>query len=144
MPTYTVQCQACKDSGDIRLSFAQYDEVMVDDLVLRCNTCETGICTLVFDPSNVQFVLKDGESGGWQSKAIKENSYRAKHREHMAQRERDHVFKPRLQPNFRGVETGTWKDAKEFARTEVAKDHGKKAGDATAKTFEPLVRASKT
>jgi hypothetical protein len=123
----------------MRLSFSDYDDVRNGEKNLLCNSCEGGKCQIVFDPSSVQFVLKDGESGGWASKAMKENSYRARHREHMARRERDHVFKPKLQPNFRGVETGTWKDAKEFARTEVAKDHGKKVADATARTFDPLI-----
>lgn len=142
MPTYTVQCQTCQAHGDIRLSFQDYDGIQSGDKNLVCNECENGQCQIVFDPSTVQFVLKDGESGGWQSKAIKENKYRANRREQMARRERDHVFKPKLQPNFRGVETGTWKDAREFARVEVAKDHGTKAGDATAKTFDPLVKSA--
>lgn len=139
MPTYVTQCKDCKNSGDVRLSFSDYDSIKTGGSNLICNGCG-GHCEIQFDPSSVSFVLRDGPSGGWQSKALKENAYRARRREHMARRERDHVFKPRLQPNYNGVETGNWKDAQEFARTEVAKDHGIAAGNATARTFEPLVQ----
>lgn len=139
MPQYTIQCQSCSVSGEIRLSFADYEAVKKDEKKLVCNECE-GCCGIVFDPSGVQFVLKDGVSGGWVSKAMKENAYRARHREDMARRERDHVFKPRLQPNYKGVETGTWKDAQEYARSEVTKDHGKDTGNVIASTYDSLVQ----
>jgi hypothetical protein len=142
MPSYVSQCIACKKSGSVRLSFKEYDEVKDGAKCLVCNECE-GACEIVFDPSSVQFVMKDGPSGGWVSKAIRENAWRANHREHMARRERDHVFKPKLQPNYKGVETGTWKDAKEYARTEVAKDFGKEVGNLTASTYDSLVGGTK-
>lgn len=138
MPLYTIVCEACSVSGDIRLSFADYDAVKADEQKLVCNACE-GKCGIVFDPSSVQFILKDGESGGWVSKSMKENQYRARRREHMGRRERDNVFKPKLQPNYKGLETGTWKDAQEHARSEVAKDHGKDYGNVIASTYESLV-----
>lgn len=143
MPNYMTQCQNCRASGDLKLSFAEYDSVSSGDKTLVCNSCD-GPCAILFDPSQVQFVLKDGESGGWASKALKENAFRARRREHMARRERDHVFKPKLQPNYKGVETGTWKDAQEFARTEASKEHGKVAGNAVANTYEPLIKSAKT
>ena len=140
MPTYVTKCSSCGGGGDMRLSFTDYDLIKSGESNIVCNQCE-GDVQILFDPSTVQFVLKDGPiSGGWASKSLKENKYRATRREHMARRERDHVFKPRLQPNFKGIETGTWKEAKEFARTEVAKDHGAELGNLAAKTFEPMVR----
>lgn len=139
MPTYATQCAHCSFSGSIRLSFSDYDAIKGGDKELVCNQCDQ-TCDLVFDPSTVQFVLKDGVSGGWASKSLKENAYRATRRQEMARRERDHVFKPTLQPNYKGVETGNWRDAQEYARTETKKDFGAKAGDAVAKTFEPMVR----
>lgn len=144
MPTYDTQCESCHESGALRLSFSDYDLVKSGASLLRCNKCD-GVCQIQFDPSNVQFVLKDGMlSGGWTSKALKENKYRAAHRQVMARREKDHVFTPKLQPNYKGMETGTWKDAQEAARAEVTSDYGsKKIGDAAAKTYEPLVTKDK-
>lgn len=143
MPTYQTQCQKCGDAGDLRLSFTDYDAIKSGVSNLVCNTC-SGPCALLFDPSSVQFILKDGESGGWQSKAIKENAFRARRREVMAQRERDHVFKPRLQPNYEGLETGTWKDAQEVARSTTAKEFGAPIAKLVASTYEPLVQGAKT
>ena len=142
MPTYQTQCQQCGHSGDLRLSFSDYDGVKSGDKQLLCNGCN-GTCQILFDPSSVQFVMKDGESGGWQSKAMKENKYRARRREIMAQRERDHVFKPKLQANYQGVETGTWKDAREVARVEAARKHGESFATAVARTYDPLVEGAK-
>ena len=142
MPIYTTQCPSCGDAGDLRLSFVDYDEIQTGAKNLICNQCEAK-CHILFDPSSVQFVMKDGESGGWQSKALKENKYRARHREVMARRERDHVFKPQLQANYKGIETGTWKDAREFARVETAKEHGQEAAKAVAQTYDPLVKKAK-
>ena len=138
MPTYDIQCGACRETGSLRLSFSGYDLVKSGESILRCNQCD-GVCQILFEPSQVQFVLKDSASGGWASKALKENAYRANRRNYMAKRERDNVFKPTLQPNYNGVETGTWRDAQEYARSEVAADHGKKAGDIAATTYQPLV-----
>lgn len=142
MPQYTIKCNECAQSGDIRLSFEKYDSVKDGSMRLLCNTCD-GKCEIVFDPSSVQFVLKDGISGGWASKAMKENAYRKVRREVLGRKERDHVFKPRLQPNFGGVETGTWKEAQEFARAEISKDLDTKAANTIASSYEPLVTKEK-
>jgi hypothetical protein len=116
MPHYTTKCQVCEQPGTVRLTFAEYDEVQAGSRTLTCSNEECGgWAQIQFDPGAVAFVLKDGESGGWISKAGKENKYRAGHRKEMARRERDHVFKSRLQPNYGGQLTGSWKDAKEAA-----------------------------
>jgi len=138
MPLYQTQCQKCKNAGDVRMSFADYDSIKAGEKCLVCNGC-AGKCEILFDPSSVQFVLKDGESGGWMSKALKENAYRSRRRGEMARREKDHVFKPKLQPNYKGVETGTWREAQHVASSEAVKQHGKDFGEAVAKTYEPLV-----
>jgi hypothetical protein len=142
MPVYTTQCLGCGDAGDLRLSFADYDDIQKGAKNLVCNKCDAH-CQILFDPSSVQFVMKDGESGGWQSKAMKENAWRARHREVMARRERDHVFKPKLQANYQGIETGTWKDAREFARVETSKTLGESAAKLVAQTYDPLVEGTK-
>jgi len=139
MPIYVTQCEKCGDSGDLRLSFSTYDDIQKGSKQLVCTQCE-GACKILFDPSTVQFIMRDGESGGWQSKCIKENAYRARRREIMARRERDHVFKPQLQANYQGIETGTWKEAQEFARSETTKLHGASTAKVVAATYEPLVK----
>jgi hypothetical protein len=146
MPVYTTQCQACHSRSSVKLTFAAYDEVKAGGSSLSCSC--GGAAELVFDPGAVNFVLKDGESGGWVSKAGKENAYRAKRREVMAKRERDHVFKSKLQPNFDGQLTESWKGAQEIARDvryeEVRQEHdagiAQTAATEAAKTYDSLVR----
>lgn len=145
MPTYSVRCPGCESEGNTRLSFAEYDQVKAGERVLPCDCGQNA--DLVFNPGAVSFVLKDGESGGWTSKAGKENAYRKKRAVEMAQREKDHVFKSRLCPNFNGEETGTWKEAQEQARETtyetVRQEHdsglAKKAADKSAQTYQSLV-----
>lgn len=134
MPTYTTRCQGCSAESSIRLSFADYDSVKLGVKLLDCASCK-GEVKIVFNPGDINFVLKDGESGGWAGKAIKENKLRARRREILAKKERDHVFKNKLQPNVGGMETGTWKEAQAFVKSEV--------GAEAAKTYDPLVRQEK-
>lgn len=113
-----------------RLSFADYEAIQAGDKkVVNAEGLE---CELVFDPGEVGFVLKDGVSGGWASKAQKENKYRKARGKEMARREKDHVFKTRLIPNYGGKEAHSWKDVQEHARTEK--------GEASAGTYDQLVR----
>jgi len=114
MPTYTVRRKTDGVFLRRRLSFVEYDAVKAGERTL---TDEDGVALeLVFDPGEVGFVLKDGQSGGWATKAGKENQYRKARRKEMARRERDHVFKNRLVPNVGGLEAPTWKDAQEEVR----------------------------
>lgn len=75
--------------------------------------------------------MKDGESGSWASKVIKESKYRTARRETMAKKEKDHVFKSSLQANYDGTETGSWREAQELARKEKGED--------AAATYQPMV-----
>jgi hypothetical protein len=114
MPTYTVRRKSDGILFRRRLSFQEYDAVKAGEQLL---TDEEGeLLELVFDPGEIGFVLKDGQSGGWATKAGKENKYRKARRGEMARRERDHVFKNRLVPNVGGVEAPTWKDAQDEVR----------------------------
>lgn len=111
-----------------------------------------GEASIVFNPGEVSFVLKDGESGGWVSKAGKENAYRTARRKVMAQRERDHVFKSRLQPNFNGQLTHNWTDARDAAYDstydKVRGEHGagmaQQAAKESAATYESHVKSEGT
>ena len=130
MPTYALACLECGRNEDRRMSFSDYDKIKSGSTPVVCPSCQENM-TVSFQPGKVAFVLKDSSTGGWVSKADKENKYRKAHREVMAQRERDHVFKTTLQPNYKGEETGTWREAQEAAR----KEHG----DAAAVTYTPHV-----
>jgi len=147
MPKYTTQCEECASTDTVRLSFEGYDAVLAGTKRLSCTSC-SGALDLKFDPGEVNFIMSDGESGGWTSKAGKENAYRRRRNEEMKQRERDHVFKSRLQPNYQGQETETWVEAQALAREKTFEkvnqeqsDVGlaKQAANKSAETFQPLV-----
>lgn len=149
MPTYKTQCQTCQTVTDRRLSYQDYDAVKSGSNKLTCeNLACLGPVALQFDPSAVSFVLKDGVSGGWVSKAGKENAYRAKRRQVMGQRERDHVRPNTLQPNFQGQAAGTWAEARDAAYQstydKVKSEHGVKdaaiAASESAKTYDRFVK----
>lgn len=135
MPTYQIECHECGTTRDQRLSFSDYDQVKAGEKPLVCSKCglpaKIGFC-----PGNLGFILKEGESGGWASKSIKENAYRAKRREEVAKKEKDHVFKSSLQANYDGTETGSWREAQEMAR--------KEKGEAAASSYDHLVAGSKS
>lgn len=151
MPQYSVRCQVCEQQGSQRLTFAEYDEAKAGKLDVTCPHCG-GWAAIMFDPGNVTFVLKDGESGGWVSKAGKENTFRKKHNQVMDRRQRDHAPRTTLQPNFGGGLTGNWKTAKDAAYEatydKVKQEHGPQvaaqAAQESAKTYDPLVKREVT
>ena len=116
------------------MTFVEYDGVMSGTITIQCPKCRTNL-EIGFSPGSVSFVLRDGPSGGWASKAIKENRYRASRHRIIGQRQKDHVFTPTLQPNYMGEETGTWRNAQEMARKEL--------GDAAASTYNFLIQGNK-
>jgi hypothetical protein len=150
MPLYTTKCKRCGVHHTIKLSFQEYDLVQAGTKDLAC-ACG-GAKSLIFDPITVSFILRDGESGGWISKAGKENTYRAKRHQVMARRERDHVRPNRLQPNFQGQSAESWKEARDAAYQSTyqkAKDeHGAitaaKVASESAKTYDPYVKREVT
>lgn len=135
MPLYPIECNECGARYDERLTFKQYDQVKSGETSLPCHTC-TCPAQIGFQPGNLGFVMKDGESGSWASKAIKESKYRTERRKVMAKREKDHVFKSSLQANYNGEETGSWREAQELAR--------KEGGDVSASSYDHLVKKEKS
>jgi hypothetical protein len=125
MPTYTFRSPDGALSSR-KLSFDDYDRVRSG--AFQVVDSEGAALELVFDPGDVGFILKDGPSGGWMSKANKENGYRSQRSGTMARREKDHVFKTRLIPNYRGEEGSNWKEVREEVR--------RVAGDAKASTYD--------
>lgn len=129
MPIYTFK----RPDGETtrrKLTFEEYDRVRTGGLQVVDDTGAS--LELVFNPGGANFVLKDGPSGGWISKATKENGYRAGRKVEMARREKDHVFKTRLIPNYQGQETESWREAREEVR--------KSSGLAAASTYDRHVR----
>ena len=150
MPVYDTRCPSCLKCETRKLSFHQYDEVRTGGVALVCS-CGANP-ELVFDPSAVSFVLKDGEAGGWISKAAKENKYRAARRQTMSQRQRDHVRPNRLVPNYNGQVAQSWEEAKDAAYRStyerVSKEHGARdaarAAERSAKTYDGHVKRGVT
>jgi predicted nucleic acid-binding Zn ribbon protein len=114
MPTYSTKCESCGVAEDIRLSFKEYEDLKIGAKEMSCAQCE-GKVSFVFAPTGVSFVLKDGPSGGWASKAMKENKYRGKRYKEMGKRQKDHAFKPHLIPNVEGKLTENWKEARDMS-----------------------------
>lgn len=125
MPTYSIVCKGCGKIEDRKLTFSEMDAF--------AEICSCGSSLEVgFMPCAVNFTLKDGPSGGWASRAIKEKQYREKRREILAKKEKDHVYTPSLVPNFNGEQTESWREARETARTVL--------GEASAKSYDNLVQ----
>ncbi len=114
MPTYTVRNTQSGELLSKRLRFSEYEAIKSGSTHLE--TEDGVVLELVFDPGSVGFVLKDGESGGWASKSLKENKYRQGRTREMARRESDHVFKSRLVPNYQGQEASSWSEVREHVR----------------------------
>jgi hypothetical protein len=123
----------------MRLTFSDYEALKLGTKTLECSSCQ-GQVVIDFNPGNVQFVLKDGESGGWMSKAGRENKYRVNRRQVMERRQRDHAPNPKLVPNFAGDTTASWGEARSMA-FEKAYDETRSmsAAQAAASTYDPLV-----
>lgn len=144
MPTYATKCDKCGNEHDLRLSFADYDAVKLGTKLLECGSCQ-GNVSLVFDPGDVKFVLKDGESGGWASKAVKENAYRAKRHAHMGRKQAAHVKPTKLHPNFAGQLTGSWEEARKEAFDVAKEETGSlAAASEAAATYDSLVKTEQT
>lgn len=128
MPNYTFE----RPDGSLvtkRFSFAFYDEIVAGTKVV---TDDDGTpLTLMFNPGAIGFVMKDGQSGGWATKIGKEKKYRVARNDQMAQREKDHVFKSKLVPNYQGQEAHSWSDVQDHVRTTK--------GEFSASTYDPLV-----
>lgn len=143
---YQTHCQNCSKDTTRKLSFQEYDQVKDGSMSLSC-ACG-GAAHIVFDPSQVSFVLKDGESGGWATKAQKENRYRKERHGTLGRKQRDHVKPNKLIPNYRGQVAGSWSEAQDAARQStyerVSKEHGaregKRAAQESAKTFNKYVK----
>jgi hypothetical protein len=138
MPMYTTCCEGCGTRSNTRLSFSDYDAVCQGTKSLECLSCH-GKVVLKFNPGDVTFVLKDGESGGWTSKAMRENKYRARHQRVMERRQRDHAPTTKLVPNFAGQVTDNWREAKSMAYEEAYREtKNASVAQESASTYDAL------
>lgn len=133
MPNYTFRRPTDGALATQQLTFQQYEELQAGNLKVTDDQGEA--LELIFNPKNATFILRDGPSGGWASKAMKENKYRQGRRVEMTRREKDHVFKTRLIPNYKGEEASSWLEARDEARAQ--------GNEAAALTYEPLVAKEK-
>lgn len=108
MPRYDYKCRECD-----HLQEGIYSHKEADDMHPECEECGSPT-DKVFIPSRFegQMFLR----GEWPGKLMKENTYRQKRSEHMAQKQRDNHQKPELQPNVDGERTETWREAKMWAK----------------------------
>lgn len=74
-------------------------------------------CSYEFNPTVVQFALKDGPSGSWPSKGNRFKQYRARQSEKMARRQEDRYGHARRDavPNYQGHLTEDWREAQSLA-----------------------------
>lgn len=150
MPLYNTHCAACSKDDTRKLSFQEYDRVSEGTVALECEC--GGHSELMFDPSAVSFVMKDGAAGGWISKATRENKFRASRRVEMGRREREHVKPHRLIPNYKGHVADSWAEAKDSAYQstyqQVNREHGARtaasAAIEAAKTYDTHVKREAT
>jgi hypothetical protein len=133
LPNYTFR-RADGATTQRRLSFEEYD--LIQSGAFKVVVDAGAPLVIVFNPKGASFVLKDGPSGGWISKANKENGYRSGRGSVMARREKDHVFKTRLIPNYKGQEAESWREAREEARSN--------SGLAAASTYDRHVHEEKS
>jgi hypothetical protein len=142
---YTTKCEN-KCDATIRLSFSEYEQAMSGGS-LACSVCRSS-AQIHFSPEGVNFVLRDGPSGGWATKAALENRYRRDRHATMGRRERDHVKPNKLVPNFGGEIAHSWSEAKGAAYQstydKVNGEHGArtaaKVAQESARTFDKHIK----
>jgi hypothetical protein len=148
MPTYHFRCPDCEDVVALRLSFKNLEKVEQGASSVVCPEHER---PMERELAGTRFtaVLRDGPSGGWASKSLKELKYRRERREGIAARKRDKVQTPVLVPNVDGECYGSWQEAQNAASQKTSSevlgrtsDSGLASKEARAveKTYEPFVR----
>lgn len=138
-------CARCNASTEEILTFAEYDCLEKKEVALPCEACG-GPKELAETFTEIDVIYRDGMSGGWASKAGKENNYRQKRYSYLGTRARNNHKVSKLIPNFQGEIAESWKEAKEMAYEKVSEAvggglEGAKMGQHVADTFTPRVEA---
>ena len=114
MPIYTFKNSAGKLFLR-RLSIADFESIQAGEKALVDeNDVEL---ELVFNPGQIGFTLKDGESGGWPTRTNKERKFRSRRYDEMGRRQKEHAPKTRLVPNYGGQLADKWSDVQDHVRT---------------------------
>lgn len=114
---YDYQCSKCGKTQEEQCSVDTFKEHKP-----VCVACG-GSCSYVFNPSGVQFVLKDGPSGSWPSKGNRINQQMKDRSKAAARRQRDRYKPKKLIPNVEGHERESWREA----QNDVLKEKGPEA-----------------
>ncbi len=136
MPVYQMLCT----SGHVfetPMTFSRHDAIVAGTEGVLCSHEECGEpAQIQFNPGSVSFSLKEGETGGWVSKSLRENKYRNWRGTEMARRSREHIRPVNLVPNYQGVVGEKWKDVQDHVHS--------KEGPAAASTYNSLVAKEST
>lgn len=124
MAKYDFKCQKCEHIQEEVLKISERDTAKIS-----CAKCGSK-SQYTFTPTNFYMHLR---GDGWPSKTIREKNVRLKRNQVMGQKQRDHVSKPELAPNFNGVRTGSWESAQAMAH-----DAGK-----NSQSYTPLIQKEK-
>ena len=107
---YDFKCKKCEHCFETEMPALTFKEVKEEGL--PCEKCD-GKAFNVFNPSNLQISFKGVQ---WADKNYKEKKYRKERSEYLAARQKINHRTPTLIPNYKGEQTGSWKEAKEAAR----------------------------
>lgn len=121
---YEFVCSACDHVQTVDMGVSELDKAK--ETGTACEVC-ADTAYYKFNVSGVQFCFK---GDAWSDKNFREKKYRKARSAYMADRQSKHHKTPTLKPNYKGQETGSWREAQEAARSE-----GK-----VSETYEPLVR----
>ncbi len=131
MPTYDFKCSSCENVFEDSCSISGRDN--------HHPICECGSpSNYIYIPSVPLVSFVDGPSGSWPSKGNRFKKYREQQANAATRRQNERFasLNKGAVPNYKGVETGTWRDA----QVEALKD----AGPDKAATFNAKVAQEKT
>lgn len=126
MPIYTFTCTENHRSSVV----AGYNQSS-----LTCPLCGNE-AKRVFDPGIPQAILREGSTGGWASKSLKEKTYRARRWDILGKKTKDHVQPAYLVPNYQGETHDRWSEVQDHVRDV--------SGQETAKTYDAVVAHEKS
>ncbi len=129
MPTYGYSCQKCKKSIEDDASINSFRDHHPPCPKPKCG----GTCDYKWVPSVPQIVFKDGPTGSWPSKGERFKKFRQKSSAAAEKRQNERFggISREAVPNYKGTETGTWRDAQDMAKRD--------AGPAVAATYKSKV-----
>lgn len=105
---YGFKCDVCGKTEDVSRTVADRNT----PFLCSQDSCEGTMCR-GFDATGIDFVLK---GYGWASKDGREKKYREKRSDEMGRKMHDSHPRSKMLPNYKGKQTGTWKEAQQLAK----------------------------